>query len=154
MAPLGCQRVYSASLEPGVGEGPLDRLMVAAGPFHGDDEVVEVVVHDGLTEACDGGLEAVTGVGDYERFDQNIAEEVGEHPLGPGLGAVDADDAEVLGPDLLDTGMDSSCGLVDLCRHCRRRRRAGTGTAMGWTSTRGLMALPRFSRGSPGVALG
>jgi hypothetical protein len=34
--------------------------------------------------------------------DQNGAIEVAEHPLEARLGAIDADDAEVLRPDLLD----------------------------------------------------
>ena len=33
---------------------------------------------------------------DLSGFDEEAAVEVGEHPLGPGLGTIDADDAEVL----------------------------------------------------------
>ena len=34
------------------------------------------------------------------------AEEVGQHPFGPGLGTIDSHDAEVLRTDLLDSGME------------------------------------------------
>src|SRR5512135_3810426 len=103
-----------SGLEPGFGEGPPDRLVVMAGPLHGDDQVVEPVVVDGLSELLDGGPEAGLAVWDLDGGDQDLAEEVGQHPLGPGLGAIDADDAEVVGPDPLDAGMQGSGGLVDL----------------------------------------
>ena len=50
-----------------------------------------------------------TGVG----WTDDISIEIGEHPFGTGLGAIDGDDAEVLGPDLLDPGMDRARGLGD-----------------------------------------
>ena len=57
--------------------------------------------------------EARPGVLDDGRGDEDAAVEVGEHPLGAGLGAVDGDDAEVLRPDGLDPGVDRAEGLVD-----------------------------------------
>ena len=43
--------------------------------------------------------------------DEDAAVEVGEHPLGAGLGAVDGDDPEVLRTDGLDTWGDAPCGF-------------------------------------------
>lgn len=40
------------------------------------------------------------------RPDEDVPVEVSEHPFGARLGAVDGDDAEVLGSDLLNAGMD------------------------------------------------
>ena len=101
-----------AGLEPGGGEGPLDGEVVAAGPLDGDDEVAEA-----------GSATASRIVGPWPRVPRGCARrrwryedaavEVGEHPFGAGLGAVDGDDAEVLGPDGLDPGVDGAEGLVD-----------------------------------------
>jgi hypothetical protein len=102
---LGGEGMDGADLEGGLREGPFDRLVVMAGPLDGDDEVVEPMVVDGVTELRDGALEPVAVVGNLDGCDQDLAEEIGEHPLGPGLGAIDVDDAEVLGPDPLDARM-------------------------------------------------
>lgn len=111
---LGGEGMDGADLEPGIGEGPPDRLVVMTGPLHGDDEVVEPVVQNGLSELLESGSKPGLSVWNLDGGDQDLAEEVGEHPLGPGLGAIDADDTEVVGPDPLDAGMQGSGGLVDL----------------------------------------
>ena len=56
------------------------------------------------------GLEARPGVLDDGGGYEDAAVEVGEHPLGAGLGAVDGDDAEVLRPDGLDARDRQSFG--------------------------------------------
>ena len=50
---------------------------------------------------------------DLSGCNEEAAVEVGEHPLGPGLGTIDADDAEVLRSDGLDPGSDHPARLVD-----------------------------------------
>ena len=56
-------------------------------------------------------------MGDGGGRDEDVAVEVGEHPLGAGLGTVEADDAEVLGSDLLDARVkDAGRLLQDLAR--------------------------------------
>jgi hypothetical protein len=52
-------------------------------------------------------------VGDGRRRDADAAVEVGEEELGARLGAVDADDAEVFGPDLLDAWMQHAARLAE-----------------------------------------
>ena len=41
------------------------------------------------------------------------AREVGEHPLGAVLGAIDGDDAEVLGSNAFDACVEDAAGLVN-----------------------------------------
>jgi hypothetical protein len=43
---------------------------------------------------------------------EDLAVEVDEHPLGASLGAVDGDDAEVLGADVLNARVDDAAGLL------------------------------------------
>src|SRR5262249_857814 len=43
---------------------------------------------------------------------QDLAKEIAEHPLGAGLGTINADDAEVLRSHLLHARMDDPAGLV------------------------------------------
>src|SRR5262249_37550290 len=57
------------------------------------------------------------------------------------------------GPTFSTRGWRAPVGLWTSCRRSLRRRRAGREMAMVWTSTRGLMAQPEFSRGSPEMAL-
>ena len=46
--------------------------------------------------------------------DEDAAVEVGEHPVGAGLGRVDGDDAEVLGSDGLDARGEEAVGFAEV----------------------------------------
>jgi Putative restriction endonuclease len=105
--------VNDPDLEAAGGEGALDRSVIGAGALDGDDEVTKAVRLDGLSQRRHGLLEAAAGVLDLSGRDEDAAVVIGEHPLGPGLGAIDGDDAEVLGPGRLGPGMDRSRGLGD-----------------------------------------
>ena len=87
-----------ARLEAGGGEGALDEAVIAAGAFDGDEAVAELMVGEGLADVGDGGVEVGSVVGDGGGRDEDAAVEVGEEELGAGLGAVEAEDAEVFGP--------------------------------------------------------
>jgi hypothetical protein len=104
----GGKGMDDACLEAGGGEGVADGLVITSGSFDGDEEVAEVVLTDGLTQALDGVIEGGAVVFDEAWWDKEIAEEVGEHPFGSCLGTIDADDAEVLGADFLDAGMEGA----------------------------------------------
>ena len=67
----------------------------------------------GLADLGDHRVEARLVVFDHGGGDEDAAVEVGEHPLGAGLGTIDGHDAEVLGADLLDPGMERSGRLGD-----------------------------------------
>ena len=87
---LGGEGVDDAGLEAGGGEGALDEAVIAAGAFDGDEAIVELVRGKGLADLGDGGVEVGSVVGDGGGRDEDVAVEVGEHPLGAGLGAVDS----------------------------------------------------------------
>src|SRR5690242_3867996 len=88
--------------------------MIRAGLLDGDDRVAEVMLGDGAPEVIDGGVESRAGVLDGGQGDEDAAIEVGEQPGGAGLGRVDGDDAEVLGPDGLDARGDQAVGLAEV----------------------------------------
>ena len=102
-----------AGVEAG-GEGPLHRAMIAAGLLDGDDEVAEAVLGDSPPELGDGGVEPRAGGLDGGEGDEDAAVEVGEQPGGAGLGAVDGDDAEVLGSDGLDARGQEASGFTEV----------------------------------------
>src|SRR5262245_43565303 len=102
---LGGVRVDDPDLEAGGGEGEAGEAggeVIASGPLDGDNEVGQAVFGGGPPDRGDGGVEVGPGVRGDGRKDEDFAIEVGEHPFAAGLGAVDADDAEVLGPGALD----------------------------------------------------
>jgi hypothetical protein len=80
--------------------------VVDARPLDGDDDVGQGVLVDRPADRGDHGIEALAVVLDDGGRDEDAAVEVGEHPLGAGLGAIDSDDAEVLGPDRPDAGVE------------------------------------------------
>jgi hypothetical protein len=87
--------------------------VIASGAFDGDDQVREGVPVPGVAQGPQRRLEAGLVVVDDGRRHEDSAVEVGEHPFGSGLGAVDADDPEVLWPDGLDPWMKDAPRLVD-----------------------------------------
>ncbi len=102
-----------AGLEAGGDGGALDRRVVVAGALDGDDRIAEVMLGRGAADPGGEVAEPLAGMLDGSGLNYDISIEIGEHPFGTGLGAIDGDDAEVLGPDLLDPGMDRARGLGD-----------------------------------------
>ena len=124
---LGDEGVQDARLEAGGGEGALDDLVIASGAFDGDDAIVELMCGKCLADLCDGGVELGAVVGNVGGRNEDTAVEVSEEELGTDLGAVEADDAEVFGPDLLDARMQYATRLADgLGRSTCGRTTAGT----------------------------
>src|SRR5689334_20766337 len=91
-----------AGIETGLLGGALDGAMVFAGPFDGGDRVVQLMLDNRLTDLLEGGLKTSAGMFDGLRGHQDGAIEVGEHELGACLGAIEAENAKVLGTDRLD----------------------------------------------------
>ena len=104
--------VDDADLEARLAEGALDRSVVASGALDDDDQVLDVVPGHGVADGRHGGLEARPVVLDGGRLDEDSAVEVGEHDFGAGLGAIDADEGEVLRPDSLDARVNDTPRLV------------------------------------------
>jgi hypothetical protein len=110
---LGGQGMDDAGLEAGGGGGALDRQVIVAGPLDGDDEIAKIMVRHALADSGHEVVESLAGMLDDGGLNEDVSREISEHRFGAGLGTVDGDDAEVLGPDLLDPGMDGSRGLGD-----------------------------------------
>src|SRR5262249_54840557 len=107
------QGMNDPGLVAGGGVGALNRLMIGTGPFDGDRDIAEVMSRDRLPQGGDGLLEALPGMLDLGGFDQDAAVEIGEYPLGAGLGTIDRHDAEVLGCGHLDPGVNRAGWLDD-----------------------------------------
>ena len=71
------------------------------------------MVGDGLSESREGKVEVGPGVFDEGRGNECSAIEVGQHPFRAALGAVDADDPEVLGAGGLDSWVQGAVGFMD-----------------------------------------
>jgi hypothetical protein len=111
---FGSERVDDPDLEPGGGERAPRREVIASGPLDGDNQVSQMTIGDGLPELCEGGVEVGPGVLDDGGRNECLTIEVGQHPFRAVLGTVDADDAEVLGPGGLDSGVQGAGWFLDL----------------------------------------
>jgi hypothetical protein len=105
---LGDEGMEDACLEAGGGEGALDETMVTTGAFDGDDAIEELVLGEGLACDGDGVVECGLVVRDRRGRDEDTSVEVGEEEFGVPFAAVKAEDAEVLGSDLLDARVDDA----------------------------------------------
>ena len=91
---------------------------------------------------------------DDGRRDDDVAVEIAEHPLGTGLGTINADDAEVFGPYLLDARMNDAARLLqDLLGTGPRRPRpfATSCRGHGHASKKRVRDNPILMDGSPGI---
>src|SRR5262249_8115316 len=77
-------------------------------------------------------IESGAGVLDRGQRNQDAAIEVGEHPVGAGLGRVDGDDAEVLGADRLDARGQEAAGLAEVLAPLGAAGPASCARAHGW----------------------
>ena len=111
---LGDEGVQNARLEASTGEAALDDAVIAAGTLDGDETVAELVRGKGVSNLSDGGVQVRSVMGDVGRRDKDASIEVGEEELGAHLGTVEADDAEVLGTDLLDARVQHAGRLANM----------------------------------------
>src|ERR1700741_3194014 len=105
--------MHEPNFEAALGEGVLDGMVIASGAFYGDEDVGDAVLSHGRADLDDGEVQLDAVVGDLGGRHEDLAIEVGQHPFGPRLGAIDADDAEVFGPDLLHARMNDAARLLD-----------------------------------------
>jgi len=143
--PAGGEGMDDARLEARGGEGAADGVMVAAGPLDGDELVAEVMRAQRLAQVRDGGVESSAVMLDDGGWNEDGAEEIGEHPLGACLGTVDADDAEVLGAHLLDPGMEGATRLLHDIGTARVGAPTGVRTGHRNCLQRRGKGTPRFS---------
>ncbi len=119
---LGGEGMKDAGLETRCRKGALHEAVIAARAFDGDDTIAKLVLLERLADLGDGGLERRSGMIDHRRRDQQTAIEVAEQKLGACFAAVKADDAEVLGPNLLDARMQDAARFTDRSGNAPTRR--------------------------------
>ena len=107
----GGEGMHEPGVEPRVAKGPPHNLMVGACHFDADNHVSEAAGGNGFVQRKNGHVKFVAAMLDDGGRNQHPAIEVAQHPLGPILGTVDADDAKPLGSGLLDTGLNYARGL-------------------------------------------
>jgi hypothetical protein len=91
----------------------LHESVIASGAFDGDESVVELVLGKGLSDLCDGVVERLSVVFDEGGWEEELAVEIGAEEFGASFGTIEAEDAEVLGSDLLDAGMEHAAWLAE-----------------------------------------
>src|SRR5579864_6249743 len=96
---LGRERMDEADFVAVGREELLRHLMITTGPLDGDNEVAQIVLVAGRLELGTGGIEFRSIMFDRRGWDEDLTVEVTQHPLEAGFGTVDADDAEVFGPN-------------------------------------------------------
>jgi hypothetical protein len=87
--------------------------MITAGAFDRDQQIVQLVIADGLAELIDRGFERRSIVREERRTHDDVAVETGGDPLRARLGAIDRDDAKMLRANFLDAWMKGAAGLLD-----------------------------------------
>jgi hypothetical protein len=75
-------------------------VVITAGAFNGNEAIVNAMLLTSRDETGHRAIEFRPIVSDLGARNQDVAVEIGEHPFGPRLGTIDADDAEVLGANL------------------------------------------------------
>ncbi len=110
-----------ACLKTGGSKGALHDAMVPTGTFDGDEPVSYLVSGEGCADLCDGRGEVGPSMSHGGGRDEDAAIEISDEKFGTSLGAVKADDAEVLGPDLLDARMKNAARLTQGGRRTSRR---------------------------------
>jgi hypothetical protein len=109
---LGGEGMHQACLESGFGKSIFDGMVIAAGTFDGDQTIAQAELAQGGADAGNGGIEFNAVVRHLGRRDEYFAVEIGEHPLGPRFGAIDADDAEMFRTHLLHAGMNDAARFL------------------------------------------
>src|SRR5262249_48057070 len=136
-------------------EEALHRPVVLAGAFDSDEEIAELMLVTSLLELLVDGAQGAVVVGEFGGWNQHGTEEIGKQELGACFGAIDTDDAEVLGPHRLDATAKLAARLVEqegLPLTLASRR---TKTSHRLTSQKGtfggqcgiLTVLPAYHRG-------
>jgi hypothetical protein len=118
---FGGKRMDDADFKAGRGEGVLRGMVIAAGAFDGDDDIAQIVPGHGLTQLSRRRRQGGPVMLDDGGWNQDIAIEVAQHPLGAGLGTIDADNAKMLRSDLLDARVNDAARLLQDLRTTARR---------------------------------
>src|SRR5262249_56275250 len=116
----------------------------------GAEEAAEVVLGDGPPEGGDGGAESRAGALDGGQREEGAAVGVGDPAGGAGLGRVDGDDAEVLGPDGLGARGREAVGLAEVLTPVGAAAPSSRAGLHGW-DLRMRLGWTRSQHGGPPV---
>jgi hypothetical protein len=84
-------------------ESAFDGQVIVAGAFHGHHNIFELMLVGDLAYLNDGQFEPSAVMLNTGGLDEQLAIEVADQPHGACFGAIETNNAEVLGADLLDT---------------------------------------------------
>ena len=126
----GDRGVNDAGLKASTSESSQYWQVIATGALDDDDQIFQAIASDGLAENSDGFVESGPIVFDDRGRDEGAAVEVGHHPLRAGLGAVNGDDAEVLGTDFLNPWRKDAGWIAELAEFTRT---TGGAAIFAWT---------------------
>ena len=94
-------------------EESLGNVVITPGAFDGDNQIAQVVLLARGLKLGQREIQFRTIVFDGSRWDKNFAVEIAKHPLEARLGAIDTDDTEMLGPNLLHAWLNDTMRLVN-----------------------------------------
>jgi hypothetical protein len=110
---FGGEGMDGPDLEARLDKIRFDVFMLCPGLLDGDDHVLDLMLLAEPVDLVDHPAERGLLMLDDRGRGEDGAIEVGEHPLGAVLGAIDGDDAEMLGADPFDAGIEDAAGLVN-----------------------------------------
>jgi hypothetical protein len=104
------------SIEGSGGKSILNGVMIAAGAFDRDKQIGKLILLHRVAHLSDSGVQLDAVMVDERRRQQHFAIEVAKHPFGTHLGAIDADDTEMFGADLLYSGLNDATWFLQKLR--------------------------------------
>jgi len=131
-----------------VGEGALGSAVVIASAFDGDEQIEDAVFELSLTNQLHGSIKVDGLVFECTRFDEQISEVIGHHPLRSQLCRIDTNEGELFGPNLFSARSESAARLLHslLNRSVFSTTRLGTFGRLD-SNIRGHLAPPKKGKG-------
>jgi len=123
--------------------------MITAGTFHRHQAVVKTAGRQYLPDLSNRPIQTGAVVFDDGWRDDDVAVEVTQHPFGPGLGTIDTDNAEVLGPYLLHPRVDDPARFLQDLLGPGSRPFATASRSHGHASKKRVRDNPILLDGSP-----
>ena len=107
------KRMDYPRIESSLGECTFHRQVVVARSFHDDNRVLNVMLLLGLANLLHGQLETGRLMLERLRFDEQVPEVIGHHPLGSVFGRINTHDRKTLTAHLLDAGTNDAIGFLE-----------------------------------------
>lgn len=88
-------------------------MVIATSPFDRHDQITQIVLTPSCLQLGECQVEFRSILFDHRGRDEDIAIEVAEHPLETSLGAIHADDPEMVGTNTLDARLAETLGAYE-----------------------------------------